>query len=224
MGIRFRKRIKILPGIHVNISKSGTSLNVGPRGANVSIGKNGTYLNAGIPGTGIYSRERISKRKQTRQDRQIEATSNISQGEESFIGVIILFIIFSLIGGFISYKLFSNGWGLFGTIFTLATLICIVITIFAVYWEATRKSPHNESPQISKNQRANQNSKQRRGNTNPSQELDKTTIDNEIKSRLNSGLYLPAIDYCRINTSSTYEEAKNYVDLIASKMSEQNNQ
>lgn len=59
MGLYFRKRIKILPGVHVNISKSGTSWSVGPRGAKVNFGKRGTYVTTGIPGTGIYSRSKV---------------------------------------------------------------------------------------------------------------------------------------------------------------------
>lgn len=60
MGLYFRKRVKILPGVHLNISKTGTSWSVGPRGASVNVGKKGVYVNAGIPGTGIYSRTKIS--------------------------------------------------------------------------------------------------------------------------------------------------------------------
>lgn len=60
MGWRFRKRIKILPGIHVNISKSGFSTNVGVKGASVTFGQNGTYINTGLPGTGLYRRDKIS--------------------------------------------------------------------------------------------------------------------------------------------------------------------
>lgn len=56
----YRKRIKIAPGVHLNISKGGISTSVGPKGAKVTFGKNGTYLNKGIPGTGLYSREKIS--------------------------------------------------------------------------------------------------------------------------------------------------------------------
>lgn len=59
MGWRFRKRIKLLPGIKLNVSKSGISLNAGVRGASITIGKSGIYSNIGIPGTGIYSREKI---------------------------------------------------------------------------------------------------------------------------------------------------------------------
>jgi hypothetical protein len=59
MGVRFRKRIKLAPGIRMNFSGSGVSWTFGPPGASIGIGKRGTYLNTGIPGTGLYSRERI---------------------------------------------------------------------------------------------------------------------------------------------------------------------
>ena len=66
MGIYFRKRIKILPGIHLNVSKTGTSWTLGGRGASVNVGKKGVYANAGISGTGIYSRTKLSGNKPNR--------------------------------------------------------------------------------------------------------------------------------------------------------------
>ena len=61
MGLRFRRRIKILPGLYINVSKSGLSFSAGVRGASVTFGgKGGTYLNAGIPGSGIYTRQKIN--------------------------------------------------------------------------------------------------------------------------------------------------------------------
>lgn len=60
MGIRFRKRIKLAPGLHLNLSGSGLSLSAGPRGASMTFGgRGGTYMNTGIPGTGLYARERV---------------------------------------------------------------------------------------------------------------------------------------------------------------------
>lgn len=59
MGIRFRKSIKLAPGIRMNFSGSGASWTFGPRGASIGIGKRGAYLNSGIPGTGLYSRQRL---------------------------------------------------------------------------------------------------------------------------------------------------------------------
>jgi len=58
MGFGFRKSIKILPGVRVNVSRSGVSTTIGGRGASVNFGKRGTYLNAGVPGTGLSYRAR----------------------------------------------------------------------------------------------------------------------------------------------------------------------
>lgn len=59
MGFRFRKSIKLAPGIRMNFSGSGASFTFGPRGASIGVGSRGTYLNTGIPGTGLYTRERL---------------------------------------------------------------------------------------------------------------------------------------------------------------------
>lgn len=59
MGFRFRRSIKLAPGIRWNISGSGSSFSFGPRGASVNVGKRGTFLNAGVPGTGLSNRQKI---------------------------------------------------------------------------------------------------------------------------------------------------------------------
>lgn len=52
MGWRFNKRLKVLPGIFLNISKSGISLTVGGKGATFTIGPTHTTKRFTIPGTG----------------------------------------------------------------------------------------------------------------------------------------------------------------------------
>ncbi len=61
MSLRFRRRIKIFPGVHLNISRSGISTSVGMRGASLTLGKRGTYVNTGIPGTGISWRSKLAQ-------------------------------------------------------------------------------------------------------------------------------------------------------------------
>ena len=56
MGFRFRKSIKIFPGIRINLSKSGISTSVGVPGATVNIKGNKTTTTAGLPGTGVSYR------------------------------------------------------------------------------------------------------------------------------------------------------------------------
>jgi tetratricopeptide (TPR) repeat protein len=53
LGFRLQRRVRIAPGITMNISKRGLGMSVGPRGAKVSIGPRGTRESVGIPGTGM---------------------------------------------------------------------------------------------------------------------------------------------------------------------------
>ena len=53
MGLRFQRRIKIAPGITLNVGKKGVSTSIGTRGAHVTVGQNGVRTTVGIPGTGI---------------------------------------------------------------------------------------------------------------------------------------------------------------------------
>src|SRR4051812_37726279 len=53
MAFRFQRRLKILPGVSLNLSKSGVSTSFGVRGARVTVGHGKTRTTLGIPGTGI---------------------------------------------------------------------------------------------------------------------------------------------------------------------------
>ena len=52
MGFRFQKRISILPGLRVNLSKGGVSLTEGVPGAHVTIGRT-PRVTVGLPGSGL---------------------------------------------------------------------------------------------------------------------------------------------------------------------------
>lgn|SRR5262245_13518451 len=54
MGLRFYRRVRLFPGVSVNLSRSGPSLSVGVRGAHVTVGRRGVTRTVGIPGTGIF--------------------------------------------------------------------------------------------------------------------------------------------------------------------------
>lgn len=54
MAVRFWRRLKIAPGLTLNLSKSGGSLSLGPRGAKVTAGARGRRVTVGIPGTGLF--------------------------------------------------------------------------------------------------------------------------------------------------------------------------
>jgi hypothetical protein len=62
MAVRFRRSIRIAPGIRLNLGKRGMSLSLGPRGASMTVGGRGTYANVGLPGTGLSYRKRLDAR------------------------------------------------------------------------------------------------------------------------------------------------------------------
>jgi len=53
MAFRFQKRIKIAPGVRLNVSKSGVSTSLGGRGGTVNLSSKGVRTTVGIPGTGL---------------------------------------------------------------------------------------------------------------------------------------------------------------------------
>lgn len=84
MGFRFRKSFKVLPGVRLNVSKSGTSVSVGGKGATTNFSKKGTRSTLGVPGTGVsYS---------------FKHGSNQGSNRTSGLGWIVL--IFALVGLF----------------------------------------------------------------------------------------------------------------------------
>lgn len=65
MGLRYRKSIKIAPGVRLNINKKSASISVGGKGLRYTVNSNGRKTKTvGIPGTGIsYSETSTSKKK-----------------------------------------------------------------------------------------------------------------------------------------------------------------
>ena len=54
MPFRFWRRIRLAPGVTLNLSKATASLSFGPRGAKYTISPRGNRATAGIPGTGLF--------------------------------------------------------------------------------------------------------------------------------------------------------------------------
>ena len=62
MGFKFRKSIKLLPGVKLNLSKKGiSSVSIGKKGATVNISEKGIQTTLGIPGTGMSYTTRRKK-------------------------------------------------------------------------------------------------------------------------------------------------------------------
>ena len=88
MSFRFSRRVSIIPGLRVNLSRSGASLSIGHRGAWYTVGPRGRRVTLGLPGTGLYWTERVS------------SAAPIHDGHRSaFVVVVIVIGLLILLGG-----------------------------------------------------------------------------------------------------------------------------
>ena len=54
MPLRYRRRIRIAPGVSLNLNMRSISTTVGRRGAHFTLGPKGTRTTVGIPSTGLF--------------------------------------------------------------------------------------------------------------------------------------------------------------------------
>ena len=78
MGLRFRRSMKILPGIRLNFGKSSVGISAGVPGARVSLNSSGRVTGSvGIPGSGLYwveSKSIKKKRAKAKSSRKVAST------------------------------------------------------------------------------------------------------------------------------------------------------
>lgn len=66
MGLRFRKSVKVAPGVKLNLNKKSTSVTFGGKGAHYTVSSTGKKTKSvGIPGTGLsyVETEHINSKK-----------------------------------------------------------------------------------------------------------------------------------------------------------------
>ncbi len=94
MGWFFRKRIRLLPGVHLNVGKRGASVSLGRRGASVNLSRRGTRTTVSLPGTGLgYSHHRPHAPQ-----RADAATGAPARPSKKWLGVLLLLGLLWLVG------------------------------------------------------------------------------------------------------------------------------
>lgn len=115
MGLRFRKSIKIAPGVKINLNKKSTSVTFGGKGLHHTVSSTGRKTTTvGIPGTGIsYSKTSNSSQKRTTSTHTTNNNTSASQGPSPTngkkwhekTGWIIFFLLFFFpVGLFLMWK------------------------------------------------------------------------------------------------------------------------
>ncbi len=100
MGFRFRRSIKVLPGLRLNATLKGISASIGGKGVRHTVGTAGKRTTVGIPGTGVsYTAE------QRRRKKAAPAEGEAGTGSV-MLGLIVLIVI-----GAVIYSLLTWGRG-----------------------------------------------------------------------------------------------------------------
>ena len=62
MGFRFRRSLRLAPGLRLNLGRTGVSATLGRPGASVNLGRQGVRGTVGLPGTGLSYGTRLDRR------------------------------------------------------------------------------------------------------------------------------------------------------------------
>ena len=116
MGFRFRKSVKIAPGVRMNFGKKGVGMSFGTKGARVSVNSSGrSRATVGIPGTGLsYSTSLNGKKKRkTTKATPVQKAPKVKKPASPITKLLlgafyILCCIYMLIYGIIQFA--QSGW------------------------------------------------------------------------------------------------------------------
>lgn len=111
MGLRFRKSVKIAPGVRLNLNKNSTSVSFGGKGAHYTVSSNGRRTaSVGIPGTGIsYSASTSSgKGGKARDTAKSSGGSSSGRGDNDKNGCLWLLLGIALLPILLTYWLWTT--------------------------------------------------------------------------------------------------------------------
>lgn len=125
MGLRYRRSIKIAPGVKINFNSKSTSVTIGPKGFKHTVSSSGrTSTTVSLPGTGL-SYTSTSSNKQPQQYQQlnnIPLSNAISPRSKKITLLLCIFLGFTgihriFVGKplsgvlwFVTFGLFGIGW------------------------------------------------------------------------------------------------------------------
>ena len=117
MGLRFRKSIKVAPGVKINLNKNSTSVSFGKRGAHYTINSKGKKTaTVGIPGTGISYSQSTGGGKSSKKPKHKGGTTMFQNNNSNYDPsndkkwyqktgwIIALLILFFPVGLFLMWK------------------------------------------------------------------------------------------------------------------------
>jgi hypothetical protein len=105
--LRFRRSLSVVPGLRLNLSKSGASLSLGPRGAKFTIGPKGSRATIGLPGSGFSLTRQLSRPSASHERPEEVVASKPHPRRRIMLPLVVLAIAALVLGSGIER---ANGW------------------------------------------------------------------------------------------------------------------
>lgn len=140
MGFRFRKSVKVAPGVRLNIGKKSAGVSIGGKGGGVSINsKTGATARVSAPGTGVSYTSKVSSKRENRVGVEPSATvihehsQNTTSQNPSYTKdaaknrwlFLILFLVFLIM----AVLLIIMGQVLVGVICAVPAILCAILSL-----------------------------------------------------------------------------------------------
>lgn len=166
---RFRRSVKIAPGIRLNLNKNSVSATLGPKGAHYTVNSKGTTTKSvGIPGTGLYyienSKSNAAKKnsQKTEQRRDVNSQSikrrpsNMNRNDQNGTPFykktwfsIILLLLFTPIGLFLIWAYTDWKKGTKIAVSAVMTLFFVGMSVASLSTPEVQYSQAEQTPVIS---------------------------------------------------------------------------
>jgi hypothetical protein len=116
--LRFHRRLKLLPGVRLNLAKTGPSLGLGTNGAMLNVGPMGIRTTVGIPGSGLSV---ISRRSWQATGNTVAAPSSVSRRHGALLPLALGGIALTLAGIAIG-----------ATVLVIAGVVVAFVSLYAI--------------------------------------------------------------------------------------------
>lgn len=148
MGFRFRKSVKIAPGVRVNFGKKSSSISFGKKGARYTVSSTGRRTSTfGIPGTGLsYSTSSKKKKKSPKEKPVIQNNENLNKAKLNPLAIRIFILIVAVvmfIYGIVNIT--SSGW-------ILVIIGAVVILVVLKQYRRKSSSAQHQENSISEDE------------------------------------------------------------------------
>lgn len=138
MGFRFRKSIKVAPGVRATIGKKSASISVGTKGARYTVNTSGRKTTTvGVPGTGL---SHVSTSSSSKRKGASGSSGAVEYSPRKCKVFAIIFLVLAAVSLLIGLPTLSAG----GWIFLIIGLPCLLLGL--VYLKKGR-APKEDAPQ-----------------------------------------------------------------------------